>query len=109
MFNCKKCQKWFRDNCDLKRHQLRIKPCVKKNNDILSEICKKDNLDPKHSLDDKVNLIVNFGKTDKSTKLGELMDELRNIRKKYDTDPKKFFQMLIDLIDKYDKSIEKDK
>ena len=72
--------------------------------------CKNDNSDPKNSLDNnKVNLIVNFGQTNNTTKLGELMDGLRDIRKEYDTDPKKFVELLIDLIDKYDKSIEKDK
>ena len=31
MFNCQKCQKWFRDSCDLNRHLTRNKPCAKEN------------------------------------------------------------------------------
>lgn len=69
--------------------------------------CKNDNSDPKNSLDNKVN----FGQTNHPTKLEELMDELRSIRKVYDTDPKKFFQLLEGVVDRHDKlkALEKDK
>ena len=73
--------------------------------------CKNDNSDPKPSLDnecpldyEKFNVIFNFAQTTHPTKLEELMDELRSIRKVYDTDPKKFFQLLEGVIDRHDKA-----
>ena len=73
--------------------------------------CKNDNSDPKPSLDnecpldyEKFNVIFNFAQTTHPTKLEELMNELRSIRKVYDTDPKKFFQLLEGVIDRHDKA-----
>ncbi len=78
--------------------------------------CKNGNSDPKPSLNnelslnnegsldnEKFNVIFNFGQTNHPTKLEELMDELRSIRKVYDTDPKKFFQLLEGVVDRHDK------
>ena len=36
MVNCNICNKWFRDNCDLNRHQLKQKKCEKINTENIN-------------------------------------------------------------------------
>ena len=51
MFNCQKCQKWFRDSCDLNRHLTRNKPCVKENSrEINTQMSNNSKLVPNQSL-----------------------------------------------------------
>ena len=51
MLFCKKCKNCFRNNYDLKRHQLRITPCVKQN--INKNIHTNEYEDQKHSFEDQ--------------------------------------------------------
>ena len=54
MFNCQKCQKWFRDSCDFKRHQARTKPCAKNNSLGKSSVTEKSlTVDEKQSFEDE--------------------------------------------------------
>ena len=45
MFNCQKCQKWFRDSCDLNRHLTRNKPCGN-NNSLKNSLPTEKSLSP---------------------------------------------------------------